>query len=100
VEAAKVLATDLVENHGDADERIRALYQRGLTRDPVDQEMDVLKELVTQHEHFFTANPDAAKSLLEVGQARLDDANRLAEIAAWTSVCRTVLNIHEFVTRN
>ena len=42
----------------------------------------------------------AAESLLKVGLAPLPPAADQAELAAWTSVARVILNLHETITRS
>jgi hypothetical protein len=42
----------------------------------------------------------AAEKLLTVGQSPRAQDLSAAEIAAWTTVCRAVLNLHETISRN
>ena len=53
-----------------------------------------------RHLQHYQADPKAAADLLRVGY-RPDpkDADR-ATLAAWTSVARVLLNLHETITRN
>ena len=48
----------------------------------------------------YQADESAATELLSVGEAKNPEGMNAAELAAWTSVCRVVLNLHETVTRN
>jgi cytochrome c553 len=100
VEAAKVLAADLVANQADNDLRIRKLFQRALTRDPRPDEVQVVNQLMVEHLKYFGEQPQAAQALLDIGETKVEIKDNLAQLAAWTSVCRAVLNMHEFVTRN
>ena len=42
----------------------------------------------------------AADALLKVGAKPADGKLNKAELAAWTSIARVVLNLHETITRN
>ena len=44
-------------------------------------------------------DPAQAKKLLAVGDVPAPKDTRPEELAAWTSVCRVVLNLHETITR-
>jgi hypothetical protein len=45
-------------------------------------------------------DPDAAKALLQNGESKPGTDQKPGELAAWTSVTRTLLNLHETITRN
>jgi hypothetical protein len=48
----------------------------------------------------FRADKASAQKAVSVGQAPLPKDMDTAELAAWTSVARTILNLHEMITRN
>jgi hypothetical protein len=104
VEAARVLAQKLLERPGGSDsERIDALYLRALGRPPRDAERASLRKFLTSVRGTYRDNPDDARKLLKVGLAPAPDYTSAgvseAELAAWASVCRVVLNLHETITR-
>jgi hypothetical protein len=48
----------------------------------------------------YAARPEDAKKLVRVGAAPAPDTGTdPVELAAWTTVCRVVLNLHETITR-
>ena len=49
--------------------------------------------------HYQSA-PKQAELLIATGVSEVPVDVSKAELAAWTSVARTVMNLHEFVTRN
>ena len=100
VEAARALAElALASTKGDAD-RIGWLFQRAVSRPIKPAEKAVLLELLTKHRAEYAVDPKAAEALLKVGAKPLPtDANK-PELAAWTSIARTVLNLHATITRN
>jgi hypothetical protein len=59
----------------------------------------VLLGVLEKHRKDYAAKPEEAKKLLAVGDAPAPEDVPPAELAAWTSVCRVVLNLHETITR-
>ncbi len=100
VEAARVFAESVLTSSKDKDARIQAMMQRTVSRPATANELQVLNELLTAHQTHFSANPDAAKQLIEVGLRPVANDLEPIELAAWTSVARTLFNLHEFISRN
>ena len=105
VEAARGLANLAMMNADSNDERIQWIFQRTLSRPANVNEVEIINALYTSHHLHFTENADEANKLLSVGsadqlQSQTKGSNREpAEIAAWVSVCRAVMNMHEFILR-
>ncbi len=100
VEAARALA-ELILRKGGAttDARLEFAFRRALSRLIRANEAAVLGELVGKHREQYRHDAKAAEKLLAVGaRPRPADLDQ-AELAAWTSVARTILNLHEIVTR-
>jgi len=99
VEAARVFAARLLRECKTSDQdRIQHAYQIALGRLPKEKEMkSLLPFLASQRKQFSDGSSDATK-LLHVGLQPLavEDAK---ELAAWTSLARVVLNLHETITR-
>jgi hypothetical protein len=100
VEAARVFAAAALAEGKSTPERVNALFRRAVSRPATAEEMKVLEQLVEKHRASFKANPEGAKKLLSVGLTPAPAGVESAELAAWTSVARVVLNLHEAVTRN
>jgi Protein of unknown function (DUF1553)/Protein of unknown function (DUF1549)/Planctomycete cytochrome C len=100
VEAARVLAAAILKDGSSTADRINAAYRRTLSRTAKPEEMKILEALLQKHLDEFKEDPDGAKKLLAVGIAPLPSGIETAELAAWTSVARAILNSHEAVTRN
>jgi hypothetical protein len=100
VEAARVFATATMKEGTTTPERLNAMYRRALSRPAKPEEIKVLEGLVEKHRSEFQKDPKGAAELLKVGLAPLPANTDAAELAAWTSVARVVLNLHEAVTRN
>ncbi len=101
VEAARVFAVRIIrEGGGDAPSRIQYAWRTALQRDPRPDEVDVARTLYDKHLAEFTADPAAAESLLKVGFAPAPADLSQPEVAAWSSIARLLLNLHETITRN
>lgn len=100
LEAARALAVRALQQPGSTDDRLAWLWQQALLRNPSDKEVESLRAVVRESHEEFTANPQAATNLLEIGLYRAPDSMDRAELAAWTTVCRVLLNLHETITRN
>jgi hypothetical protein len=80
VEAAQTLARHLLARRGTDDQRLESLSERALARPLKPRELDSLRQFLA--EQRSGAQGAAASS----------------ELAAWTSVCRVILNLHESIT--
>jgi hypothetical protein len=101
VEAARVLAERIVREGGaDPAARLRTAYRLALQRDPTPREAQTLLRIYQRHKADYDADHAAAEELLRVGERPADAATPAPELAAWTSVTRVVLNLHEAITRN
>ena len=100
VEAARTFA-ERVLHHGDSgfQNGLNWAYNRALSRKPNSREIDVLRALFQKHRTEYDADRDAARKLVSTGDRPAPDNIDIAELAAWTSVTRVILNLHETITR-
>ncbi|HET6883384.1 MAG TPA: PSD1 and planctomycete cytochrome C domain-containing protein [Pirellulales bacterium] len=100
VEAARALAARaLREASAGPAERIRFAWREALGRDPIAEETDVLARLYEKNRGAYAADPAAAAELAQNGDLKPPDGFDVVELAAWTAVCRAILNLHETITR-
>jgi hypothetical protein len=101
VEAARGFAYRIWKEGGTTDaERVRWALREAISRAPTDAEMAVLIELQKKHLDDFRADPGAARALLDVGLAPSPNDIETPELAAWTSVARAILSLHETMNRS
>ncbi|MBX9789030.1 MAG: PSD1 and planctomycete cytochrome C domain-containing protein [Pirellulales bacterium] len=101
VEVARVFAERLLREAGPAsDERIDWAMRRLLARAARSEEKQLLAALFEAHLAQYRADAAATAALLAVGAHPAPNELDAAELAAWTSVTRALLNLHETVTRN
>ena len=58
-----------------------------------------MTNLYKKHQAEYTADLEDADMLVATGEAPIIEGVEPAELAAWTSVARVVLNLHETITR-
>ncbi|MFO0917847.1 MAG: PSD1 and planctomycete cytochrome C domain-containing protein [Planctomycetaceae bacterium] len=101
VEAARALAERVLKDGGSStDERLNWLFRQVLSRTAKPAEVEVLKALLEKHQREYQGEVDAAKGFVAVGAKPVLTDVPPAELAAWTSVTRALLNLHETMTRN
>jgi len=98
VEAARALAERVLKETGDA-ARLDLAFRRALARTPKEPERRVLLSGLRRLHGEFAARPEDAKKLLKVGESKRDESLDPVEHAAWTSLCLSILNLDEAVTR-
>ncbi len=100
VEASRVLAQRTLVEGGDDDTLIVSMFRRCTGREP---DSDDLTQLLSALAHFRTRYADApedAAQLLEVGEAPVPSEIDPAELAAWTVIASSILNLHETFTQD
>ena len=100
VEAAKAFAAKALKDGGAADgDKVKWAFERATGRAPKPEESKVLLALLEKHRKQFATQPEEAKKLLTIGDVPPPKDAKPEELAAWVSVCRTILNLHETITR-
>jgi hypothetical protein len=100
VEAARVFAERVLRDGGKStDDRIRYAFRQALGRQAQEKEVTLLRGMYEQHLRQYQQDANGAAELLRVGDRPAAKDVPAAELAAWTSVTRVVLNLHETITR-
>ena len=101
VEAARAFAEMILAVGGKSfNERLHFTFMRALSRPPKPAEIAVLEPLLIQSMADFKANPQSLADFLSVGEKPVAKEINQAELAAWSTVARAILNLHETITRN
>ncbi|MEM6885779.1 MAG: DUF1553 domain-containing protein, partial [Verrucomicrobiota bacterium] len=102
VEAAKAMASRVLQSEEIAAEdapRIRHAIKLALARKASDAEVEQLQAFLERERARFVADPAAADQLLYTGMYQSGFTLDNNELAAWTSLCRAIFNLHETITR-
>ena len=100
VEAARILAERMMTQGGATPaERIRFAFRLATARPPSERELTMLTELFEKQQTRYRADRPAAAKLLANGETKRNEKLDAAELAAWTNVASTILNLDETVTK-
>jgi hypothetical protein len=100
VEAARVFAQRILREGGDdQQQRVEFAVRQALGRAAEPEEVEVLLGLYHKHAESYAKDTAAAGQLVSVGQSKPPEDLPASELAAWTSVARVILNLHETITR-
>jgi hypothetical protein len=99
VEAARVFAQRTVSEAKTDAERIAFAFRQVTSRGPDDFEAKALRKVLESNRAVYAGDAEAATELLKIGLAPRPKDGDAAELAAWTSVCRALLNLSETITR-
>jgi hypothetical protein len=98
VEAARVLAEDLVRHCGaNLQARITQAFRLATGRQPEPAERAILQQLYQEQLKLFEQAPSSAHQYLKIGEHPLDDSLPAPEVAATTVLVNTLMNLDEFV---
>ena len=101
VEAARGFAAHLIREGGaDSRTRLDRAFRLALSRPARPEEISVLISLLNRHYDQYAADPAAAHALLTTGISPIPLDIDPAELAAWTSVARVLLNLNETIARS
>lgn len=98
IEAARVMAADLLVKHkADESKMVIDAFSRLTSREPNDQEAQILRRLYNEQLTGFDAQPDRASELLAIGKAKPPKNLSEPELAAATVLVNTIMNLDESV---
>lgn len=100
VEAARHLAQRMIREGGpSAESRLAQGFRILLARNPSSQELKILTAAIQRSIKDFTEDANAATQFLAVGEAGTDEKLDLAELAAYTTLASTLINLDETITK-
>ncbi len=100
VEAARALAQRMLAEGGkDPGSRISYGFRLATARKPDAREVRVLQDIERQELAHYRFDNEAATKLLKVGESPFDSKADVGELAAWTTVASTILNLDESITK-
>jgi Protein of unknown function (DUF1553)/Protein of unknown function (DUF1549)/Planctomycete cytochrome C len=100
VEAARAFAERIIREGGAGEgSRITWAIGQALGRRPAPDEIQILMDLHDKHATEYARDRNAAEKLLHIGARAVPGDLDPRELAAWTSVARVILNLHETITR-
>ncbi len=99
VEASRKLAERIMlEGGATTESRITFAFRLATSRPPTPRELAVLRRIHDQQLARFRGDEPSALKLLAVGESPRNEQLAPADLAAWTMVANTILNLDENVT--
>jgi hypothetical protein len=100
-EAARAFAARIIKEGGaTTSDRLNFAFRQTVSRPADAEEHHVLDTLLARSHTYYKSNPKKAEQFLKIGLAPQPKNIDPAELASWTIVARTVLNLNEVFTRN
>ena len=100
VEASRLLAQRAILKNGkDSGKRLDFLFRWAIERKPDSRERDLLLREEQSILAEFRRDNEAARKLLSIGETKPSPEIDPAELAAWTTITRTILNMDETITK-
>jgi hypothetical protein len=99
IEAGRVLAAQVLQSDSDDDARLQRMANRLLARDLRDEELVVVKQVLTDLLAYYAEHADDAAQLIAVGETKPDGVLAPATLAAWTMVANQLMNLDELLNK-
>ncbi|HIG31808.1 MAG TPA: DUF1553 domain-containing protein [Verrucomicrobiales bacterium] len=101
-EASRALAEDiiLICAAKSLTEKIRYAFRRVVVRSPGDDELFLLLKLYQSELLLLESKPELIESKLAIGESKSSETIDRKELAAMTTICLTLFNLSETITRN
>ncbi|MEO8052443.1 MAG: DUF1553 domain-containing protein, partial [Acidobacteriota bacterium] len=100
-EAARAFGERILEQGGsNVRGQIEWAFREATGRRPDNDELKILMNLHDKSLAEFKEDPADAGKLLAIGDSTVPDHAKPAELAAMSNVARTILNLHEVITRD
>jgi hypothetical protein len=101
VEASRAMAQRMMNEGGkDAESRLNFGFRLATSRKISKDESKTLLEVFQQQLADYQKDQESAAKLLAIGSFRASPNYDRAELAAWTMVANTILNLDETITKN
>ncbi len=100
VEASIALGKKLSDSQATTDEeRLALAFQRVLSRQPKPEENTALLQFLQRERQRYQDSPEDASAYVAAYAAASPTPAEAPELAAWSSLSRALLNLHETITR-
>nr|MCS5631061.1 DUF1553 domain-containing protein [Pirellulaceae bacterium] len=105
IEAARVFAQRVMQQHDQHDRRLEHLFREALLREETETEKAILQRMYTKAYAYYKDSPDRCRELLQIGdkpyEQTLDpfDNQDLIDLATYTNIANMIFNTDEFLTR-
>ncbi len=100
IEAARILSENLLQHHDWSDlQRLDDAFGRFMARTPTEAERTILLDSLNRLREEFKADNDDATKLVSAGDKPRDPTIPIPELASWTALLNTMMNMDEAITK-
>jgi len=99
IEAARVLASTVLQRSSDFESRMSFLSKQVLARELTAEETTIVKGSLDELLKHYQSEPAKAKELLQVGETPAKVELSEPEVAAWTMIVNELLNLDEALNK-
>ena len=100
VESARHLAERVMaQDTNEPRQQLSYIFRLATGRTPTKREVSVLQSVFRSQLTAFASDTNAVNALLAVGDSDVDDTFDRPTLAAWTMVCRMLLNLDEAISK-
>jgi hypothetical protein len=100
VEAARGLATRMMQSAVAPEDRVSYAYRTVVSRSPSDKETAAVLALYEKQLAGFMKAPERTKSVVTFGESKAPPELDANELAAWSVIANLILNLDESIVRN
>ena len=101
VEAARKFAERILIAGGDSPEAcLEFAYRTALSRSPMAAEYTVLEQMLQEYRAAYEADASLAAQLMRHGDAPANLTIDTRELAAWTMIASTIMNLDETISQH
>ena len=94
-EAAQALAVEVLEGRMEWGKRLDLAFRLALSRPPSNLEQHRLERYFATQKAVFAKEPDSVSKVAGMAPVSVEPV----EAATWVALCRTLINLNEFMTR-
>jgi hypothetical protein len=99
-EASRLVSQRMLNEGGDSlDGRIAFVFHLMTSQQASEKEADILRRLFSEQRAMFAADPESAKKLLAVGEAKTDPSLDVFDLAAGTVLAEALFNFDDAMMR-
>ncbi len=95
LEASRVLAQRVLGEPGNDRARLISLFRRCVARAPDERELAALEKALTAFKARYAEEPSDAEGVVKAGMTARPENMNVPELAAWTMIANSALNLYE-----
>jgi hypothetical protein len=99
VEAARALAQRTLADPGDDRTRLSRMFRRCTSSAPQDSELAAMTRALTEFKDRYRSAPSDAEALVKIGDSPVPAGLDKPELAAWTMIASSLLNLYQSTTQ-